>query len=49
VGGRNLPFLVHLAIGLYKIVISQQIREAIANGDEELNELMIAQTPAKNY
>jgi len=28
VGGRNLPLL----IGLYKIVISQQIKEVIANG-----------------
>ena len=25
VGGRNLPFLIDWAIGLYKIVISQQI------------------------
>jgi len=51
--GRNLPFCVDLAIGLYKIVISQQIKEAISNGHEKLNKLMIAQTPqllpAKNY
>jgi len=51
--GRNLPFFVDLAIGLYKIVISQQIKEAISNGHEKLTKLMIAQTPqllpAKNY
>jgi len=34
--GRNLPFLIDLAIGLDKIVISQQIKEVIANGDEKL-------------
>jgi len=27
--GRNLLFLIDLAIGLYKIVISQQIKEVI--------------------
>jgi len=31
VGDRNLPFLTDLAIDLYKIVISQQIKEVIAN------------------
>ena len=30
---------------LYKIVISQQIEEVIANGHEKLNNLMIAQIP----
>jgi len=45
VEGRNLPFLVDLAIGLYKIVISQQIKEVIANGHDKLNKLIIAQTP----
>jgi len=45
VGGRNLPFLIDLAIGLHKIVISQQIKELIANRHEKLNKLMIAQTP----
>jgi len=51
VRGRNLPFLIDLAIGLYKIVISQQITEVIANGHEKLNNLMIAQTPlpVRNY
>jgi len=44
-GGRNLTFLVDLAICLYKIVISQQIKEVIANGHDKLNEHMIAQTP----
>jgi len=34
-----------LAIGLYKIVISQQIKEVIANGHEKLNRPMIAQSP----
>ena len=52
-GGRNLPFVIDLAIGLYKIVILQQIKEAIANKDEKLNKLMTAQTPQllppKNY
>ena len=42
-GGRNLPFFIHLAIGLYKIVISQQIKEVIANRHERLHKLMIAQ------
>jgi len=32
VGGQNLPFPIDLAIGLFKIVISQQIKEVIANG-----------------
>jgi len=45
VGGQILPFLVDLAVGLYKIVISQHIEEVIANGDEKLNKHMIAQTP----
>jgi len=40
-----LPYLIDLAIGLYKIVISQQIKETIANGHEKLNKLMTAQTP----
>ena len=44
-GGRNLPFLIDLAIGLYKVVISQQIKKVIANGHKKLNKLMIAQTP----
>jgi len=35
-GGRNLPSLIDLAIGLYKIVIS------IVNGHEKLNKLMMA-------
>jgi len=43
--GRNLPFLTELAIGLYKIVTSQQIKEVIANGHEKLNKLITAQTP----
>jgi len=43
--GRNLPFLIDLAIGLYKTVISQQFKEVIANRHEKLNKLMIAQTP----
>jgi len=34
-----------LAIGLYKIVILQQIKEVIAKGHQKLNKLMIAQTP----
>jgi len=42
---------IDLAIGLYKIVISQQIKKVIANEHEKLNKLMIAQTlwllPAK--
>jgi len=42
---RNLPFLTDLAIGLYKSVISQQIKEVIGNEHEKLNKLMIAQTP----
>jgi len=42
---RNLPFPSDLAIGLNKIVISQQIKEVIANGHKKLNRLMIAQTP----
>jgi len=37
--------LVDLAIGLYKLVISQQIKEVIANGHEKLHKPMIAQTP----
>jgi len=45
VGGRNLPFPIDLAIGLYKIVILEQIMEVIANGDEKLITLMIAQIP----
>jgi len=44
-GGWNLPFLIDLAIGLYKIVILQQIKEVIAKGHQKLNKLMIAQTP----
>jgi len=50
VGVEICPFSL-MAIGLYKIVISHQIKEAIANGHEKLNKLMIAQTllPAKNY
>jgi len=32
--GRNLPFLIDMAIGLYTIVISQKIKEVIANGRE---------------
>jgi len=51
--GRNLPFFIDFAIDLYKIVISQQIKEVIANGHEKLNKLMISQSPwllpAKNY
>jgi len=51
--GRNLPFPIDSAIGLYKIVISQQIKEILANGHEKLNRLMIAHTPwllpAQNY
>jgi len=38
-------FFTDLAFGLYKIVISQQIKEVIANGHEKLNNLMTAQTP----
>jgi len=40
---------IDLDIGLYKIVISQQIKEVIANRYEKLNRLMMAQTllPAK--
>jgi len=45
VGAGNLTFPIDLAIGLHKIVISQQIKEIIANGHEKLNRLMIAQTP----
>jgi len=45
VGSRNLPFLIDLAICLYKIIISQQIKKVIANEHEKLNKLMIAQTP----
>jgi len=41
VGGWNLPFLIDLAIGLYKIVISQQIKEVIANGHEKLKKLKL--------
>jgi len=44
-GGWNLPFLIYLAIGLYKIVILQQIKEVIAKGHQKLNKLMIAQSP----
>jgi len=36
-----LPFLIDLAIGLYKIVISQQIKEVIANGHEKLKKLKL--------
>jgi len=43
--GQNLPFSIGLAIGLYRIVISQCIKEVIANRHEKLNRLMIAQTP----
>jgi len=39
-GGRNLPFLIDLAIGLYKIVILQQTNEVIAKGHQKLNKLM---------
>jgi len=42
-----------LAVGLYKIVISQQIKEVTANGHEELNRFIAGETPwllpAKNY
>ena len=52
-GDQNLPFLIDLAIGLYKIVILQQIKEVMVNGHEKLNKLLIAQTPhllpAKHY
>jgi len=44
-GSKFAIFLIDLAIGLYKIVISQQIKEVIANGCEKLNRLMIAQIP----
>jgi len=37
---RYLPFLIDLAINLYKIVISQQIKEVITNGHEKLNKFM---------
>ena len=43
--GRNSPFSIDLAIGLYKIVISQKIKEVIANGHEKLNRLITAQIP----
>jgi len=39
VEGGNLPILVDLAIGLYKIAILQQIKEVIANAYENLNSL----------
>jgi len=45
VRGRNLSFLVDLAIGLYRIVIALQIKEVIVNAHGKLNKLMIAQTP----
>jgi len=46
-GAAELKFAIShwFVIGLYKIVISQQIKEAIANRQEKLNKLMIAQTP----
>jgi len=45
-----LPFIID-GHWLIQNRISQQIKEAIANGHEKLNKLMIAQTqlPAKNY
>jgi len=42
--GVEICHLIDLAIGLYKIVFSQQSKEVIANGHEKLNKLMIAQT-----
>jgi len=53
-GVEICPFpLICMAIGLYEIVISQQIKEVTGNRHEKLNKLMIAQTPqllrAKNY
>ena len=44
-GGRNLPFPIDLVIRLHKIVISQQIKEVIANVHEKINRLMIGQAP----
>jgi len=38
-GGRSLPFPIDLAIDLYKLVISQQIKEVMANGHDKLNRL----------
>jgi len=44
-GSRNLPCVIDLTVGLYKIVSSQQIEEVIANEHEKLNRLIVAQTP----
>ena len=43
--GSKFAIPIDLAIGLHKIVISQQIKEVIANGHEKFNMLMTAQTP----
>jgi len=45
VGDRNLPLSIDLAIHLYKIAISQQIKDVISNGHETLNKLTIAKAP----
>jgi len=43
-GGRNLLCHIDFAIGLFKIAISQQIKEVV-NGHEKLNRPVISETP----